>query len=969
MKKPDIPDNEAERLIALYEYHILDSLDEEEYDDITRMASDICMTPISVISIIDSHRQWFKSRVGLEAKETEREISFCGHAINNPKEIMIVSDARTDERFSDNPLVTGNPNIVFYAGVPLVDDNGFTLGTLCAIDNKPKELNEKQIDSLKLLAKKVIALLTLRKKNKELNESKKFLFEAISFSSPYFLLLDKHQNILELGPNFSKSNPELKKGNYFHDFFDWENKFDYKEFLNDQVQINKIIFFKSKNKNQRFKCSVKKYNSFSFFVFATAVINTEYPIQNYQLKLTDFPKQDYIAEYLFLQQSATRGIEDAQKLNQILLQKNKQLETAKKDLLNVNNALEEKVNERTKQIKNLALFPEQNPNPVFELNYELRKINYSNPAAKTQIIKDQPFGYDDCLKLLGISQEIIETKNANKIEFKLEDKFYEINIFFLDNAHCIRMYLHNITEIRNKEISDKLKSESFIHRQQKLIELRNLSDELELEKKLKIILPFAAEELSSDVTGIFKLDSSEKGLHADFLFSREQNDFTEGYSIEKEIVPAYFMAIEERKMIRGIKGAAVPSHLELKEKYLEPRNLKSFFDFPILKSKKLVGVLRFDFKSDLIELVDEDLSFASRISDIIALIYEAENLKISKLELQEKNTELQNSYDKLLSLQTEIVKQEKLATLGMLIAGIAHEINTPLGAIKASNENISDVLKRELGEKLTALDPVIIKTGFELFTLHRINKDVISTREEREIYKVLEKELKVIYPESQNLNYFAKKIYELGYKSIPENFIPFLKHPFSVEAFAFASTLIRIIKSSDTIGIAVEKATRVVKALNNFSHGNITHEVNHFNLKESVDSIVVLLWNKIKKGAKIINEIEEHVELFGNQEELSQVWTNIINNALQASDNKCTVRISHQYVSETHTLIFANNGPAIPENQLPKIFDAFFSTKKRGEGTGLGLNIVKKIIEKHGGSIHCESNADETRFIIQIKNT
>ena len=106
----------------------------------------------------------------------------------------------------------------------------------------------------------------------------------------------------------------------------------------------------------------------------------------------------------------------------------------------------------------------------------------------------------------------------------------------------------------------------------------------------------------------------------------------------------------------------------------------------------------------------------------------------------------------------------------------------------------------------------------------------------------------------------------------------------------------------------------------------------------------------------------------GNQEELSQVWTNIINNALQASGNKCIIKISYLYNSNGHEIIFSNNGPEIPQDVIPRIFDAFYSTKKRGEGTGLGLNIVKKIIDKHKGHIICNSNVTETKFIITLPN-
>ncbi len=173
MKIPKIPDNEDERLKALHEYSILETLPERDFDDITKIASEICQTPISLISLIDSDRQWFKSNRGIATRSTPRDYSFCAHAINSPNSILTVKDAREDERFANNPLVNGEPNVIFYAGVPLINGDGFSLGTLCVIDNKPRELTESQLDSLRALANQVVKLLGLKKAAKQLEETQR----------------------------------------------------------------------------------------------------------------------------------------------------------------------------------------------------------------------------------------------------------------------------------------------------------------------------------------------------------------------------------------------------------------------------------------------------------------------------------------------------------------------------------------------------------------------------------------------------------------------------------------------------------------------------------------------------------------------------------------------------------------------------------------------------------------------------
>lgn len=170
MKTPEIPHNEIERQIKLESYEILDTEDEIDYDAITQIAARILNVPYCVISMVDKDRQWFKSKYGIEAAETPRDISFCGHTINE-NDVFVVENALEDVRFFDNPLVTGELSIRFYAGAQLKTPDGFNLGTICAIDNKERTISEEDKKLLKVFANNIITLFELKKQNKILQES------------------------------------------------------------------------------------------------------------------------------------------------------------------------------------------------------------------------------------------------------------------------------------------------------------------------------------------------------------------------------------------------------------------------------------------------------------------------------------------------------------------------------------------------------------------------------------------------------------------------------------------------------------------------------------------------------------------------------------------------------------------------------------------------------------------------------
>lgn len=278
MTKKDTPSElEIKRLKALASLNLLDTPSEDEFDRITRLASLICETPISLISLVDSSRQWFKSKVGIDAEETPREIAFCNHAIQG-KELFEVNNASEDERFKENILVTEDPHIKFYTGQPLILPNGLALGTLCVIDKIPRKLNQNQKDSLKLLADEVISLIVSRKEREDFkNFGKLFIL-----SKDIICITDSEGVLKKINPAFEDLLGWSQKDLLQQSFYNFIHKEDVN---NTKNEIKKLIKqndtvdfthkFKTKDNNYRTLQWTASFEPTTGDIFATARDITE----------------------------------------------------------------------------------------------------------------------------------------------------------------------------------------------------------------------------------------------------------------------------------------------------------------------------------------------------------------------------------------------------------------------------------------------------------------------------------------------------------------------------------------------------------------------------------------------------------------------------------------------------------------------------------------------------------------------
>jgi signal transduction histidine kinase/FixJ family two-component response regulator len=336
-------------------------------------------------------------------------------------------------------------------------------------------------------------------------------------------------------------------------------------------------------------------------------------------------------------------------------------------------------------------------------------------------------------------------------------------------------------------------------------------------------------------------------------------------------------------------------------------------------------------------------------------------------QLQQKNEELANTLKQLESAQQELIHSEKMAALGQLIAGVAHEINTPLGAIQSSVKYIGDYFSENLAALPTwfrQLTPEKELQFKELLARSLVNPALISGRERRQLRKAIIAQL-----ETQNLSNadtLANLLLDLKIYENIEPLFNLFQDPSSEIFLKKVRSFVRLQESTRDINTASERAAKVVFALKTYARQNLNEQKIKVNIIEGLEAVMTLYQNPIKHGVELIKNYEDLPQIECYFDELNQVWTNLIHNALQAMNYRGILRVDAARLNGNIEVSITDSGSGIPEEIQDKIFQPFFTTKPPGEGSGLGLDIVKKIIEKHGGTIHFRSLPGKTTFIVAL---
>ncbi|MEG4489513.1 CBS domain-containing protein [Microcoleus sp. D2_18a_B4] len=354
-----------------------------------------------------------------------------------------------------------------------------------------------------------------------------------------------------------------------------------------------------------------------------------------------------------------------------------------------------------------------------------------------------------------------------------------------------------------------------------------------------------------------------------------------------------------------------------------------------------------------------------------AVIWVARNInarKIAESALCQKNAELSHTLEELKRTQKELIQSEKMAALGQLIAGVAHEINSPLGAIRSSVQNLADFWTEQLQQLpifFQQLSPERRQDFFALLHNSSQETDTLSSKEKRQLKKLLQGQL-----ESENIDDAASlacTLLDIGICNNVERFLPLLKDSQSRNIVETAYQFATVQKSTKNIATATDRAAKIVFALKSYSRYDQSGSKVLANITDGIDTVLTLYHYQIKHGVEVVRNYGTNLpSVLCYPDELNQVWTNLVHNALQAMGNKGVLKIDVKHEANAISVSITDSGPGIPPEIMPRIFEPFFTTKPPGEGSGLGLDIVQKILEKHQGELQVESVPGQTKFTISL---
>lgn len=538
-------------------------------------------------------------------------------------------------------------------------------------------------------------------------------------------------------------------------------------------------------------------------------------------------------------------------------------------------------------------------------------------------------------------------------------------IFILDRSRR-RSYL------KSKEIENRIRE---IEYQKNEIETlsqfsKTLNEEQDIDRVLEKVFQYITKTYDIDYIWLNMVSEDKKSIYSyKFRSSVELPEESEAFmnSFRAELVEStgtFFMTYNKKKafyLSRNIEDFLV-SDTDIK--ITQALNLKGFLIVPLMIQNEVIALISFTNYNSVMNLDKQKREEIIRFCDQIAGA-----LNTSKI-LQDLNKSLQN----LKESQAQLIQSEKMAGLGQIVASVAHEMNTPLGAIKASAENLRFSWKQFLDQTSEHYFQSMIKKGERIQSINHFllmeENNRYSTKEVRKAKKSMLETLLSHGVEEGRASRVVDDLAEVGIVEVGDDLIQLLNHPHGEEFLHFITVSRGITMKHENIISAADRTAKIVSALKTFSHRDNEGKKTLYSLKDGIQTILTIFSSLIRQGIEVEENIDSVPRFYAYSDELNQVWTNLLHNSIQAMNNQGRIEIGAKVLSEGGKdwveITFQDNGPGIPPEIQEKIFQAFFTTKPAGEGSGLGLHITKQIIDRHEGSIRWESKPGETKFLVTL---